>query len=564
MKRNKKGFTLIELLAVIVILAIIALIAVPVIMNILNKSNRSSFRDTAYGIINAGELYYAEQQLDLNGMSENKTFDLQADVNTEGGIQLKGEIPSGKVSVTTEGKVAISIHNGRYYAKKDYDESEVEVYEIMYYSTLNGAVDDINNGKIGEHADATKETAVAGIYTGAAGNVSVVLLQDTTIDTRAKLSTDVTINLGGNILTSTDKVVVDTINGDEINVVIDGRLEGSSIRVSDKNRLAKAVQIQGKSNVTINGGTYICEVEDYETVCISAYHTSILTINDAIVKTEGIITNASAENRVIRAISIDTGVTAKITNSSINAISNNAKVQGLLNQSGATITIIDSNINASSTNGAAYGVNNNGTATISNSNIKSLSNYTVDNGKHIGYSTGVDNAGILTINNSYVMGLYSGIENRGEIYINGGIYEGYGQGGIYFGGTDKTSYVRNAIIRECDMPEGYNVASVLDNNVGFRVGTEANKINVYMDNNEIYGSVQPIILDGASAENGNNLFISNSNIYTNGKIIINNAAHKLHIGSGNNFTADNTTLPSAVVDDDGKVYTQENIETSNN
>jgi len=71
-------------------------------------------------------------------------------------------------------------------------------------------------------------------------------------------------------------------------------------------------------------------------------------------------------------------------------------------------------------------------------------------------------------------------------------------------------------------------------------------------------------LDGASAENGNNLFISNSNIYTNGKIIINNAAHKLHIGSGNNFTADNTTLPSAVVDDDGKVYTQENIETSNN
>ena len=58
MKQNKKGFTLIELLAVIVILAIIALIAVPVIMNIINKSNKSAFKDTAYGVISAGELYF--------------------------------------------------------------------------------------------------------------------------------------------------------------------------------------------------------------------------------------------------------------------------------------------------------------------------------------------------------------------------------------------------------------------------------------------------------------------------------------------------------------------------
>ena len=56
---NKKAFTLIELLAVIVILAIIALIAVPVIMNIINKANKSAFKDTAYGVIQAGELYFA-------------------------------------------------------------------------------------------------------------------------------------------------------------------------------------------------------------------------------------------------------------------------------------------------------------------------------------------------------------------------------------------------------------------------------------------------------------------------------------------------------------------------
>ena len=58
MKKNKKGFTLIELLAVIVILAIIALIAVPVILNIIDKANKSAFKDTAYGIISAGEYHW--------------------------------------------------------------------------------------------------------------------------------------------------------------------------------------------------------------------------------------------------------------------------------------------------------------------------------------------------------------------------------------------------------------------------------------------------------------------------------------------------------------------------
>ncbi|MEG2847894.1 MAG: prepilin-type N-terminal cleavage/methylation domain-containing protein, partial [Bacilli bacterium] len=57
---NYKGFTLIELLAVIVILAIIALIAVPFIMNIIDKAKKSAFEDSAYGILKASELYYAD------------------------------------------------------------------------------------------------------------------------------------------------------------------------------------------------------------------------------------------------------------------------------------------------------------------------------------------------------------------------------------------------------------------------------------------------------------------------------------------------------------------------
>ena len=62
MKKNK-GFTLIELLAVIIILSIVALIIVPVIMNIIEKANRSAFKDSAYGVIKAAELYYTNKLL---------------------------------------------------------------------------------------------------------------------------------------------------------------------------------------------------------------------------------------------------------------------------------------------------------------------------------------------------------------------------------------------------------------------------------------------------------------------------------------------------------------------
>ena len=131
MKRNKKGFTLIELLAVIVILAVIALIAVPVVMNIVNKANKSAFKDTAYGIISAGELYFAEQQLKVDGMSGEKTFDLSKDVNTEDGLQIKGEVPNGTLKVNEKGETALAITNGRYCITKKYSDKDITVTEDL-------------------------------------------------------------------------------------------------------------------------------------------------------------------------------------------------------------------------------------------------------------------------------------------------------------------------------------------------------------------------------------------------------------------------------------------------
>ena len=133
MKKRTKGFTLIELLAVIVILAIIAIIAVPVIMNIISKANKSAFKDTAYGVIQAGELYYAEQLLEPNGMTSDVTITLP-DATKK--LQIKGEVPDGSILITTEGKVAIAVHNNRYCVTKGLEDDKVTMTEDIANCTL--------------------------------------------------------------------------------------------------------------------------------------------------------------------------------------------------------------------------------------------------------------------------------------------------------------------------------------------------------------------------------------------------------------------------------------------
>ena len=86
--KNKKGFTLIELLAVIIILVIIALITIPIIMNIIERANKSAFKDSAYGVIKAGELHYADKLIEPSVMTSDKTFTFPYDK----GLYIKGSI----------------------------------------------------------------------------------------------------------------------------------------------------------------------------------------------------------------------------------------------------------------------------------------------------------------------------------------------------------------------------------------------------------------------------------------------------------------------------------------
>jgi prepilin-type N-terminal cleavage/methylation domain-containing protein len=128
--KNNSAFTLIELLAVIVILAIIALIATPLILDVISEARKGAFQNSAYGIVEAGEMGFAKDM--LKGTEGEVTFTYTDGVEQSSvlGKQLdyKGTKPrSGTVVVNSSGQVAIAIHDGTYCAEKTYEENVVSI-----------------------------------------------------------------------------------------------------------------------------------------------------------------------------------------------------------------------------------------------------------------------------------------------------------------------------------------------------------------------------------------------------------------------------------------------------
>ena len=125
---KKKGFTLIELLAVIVVLAIIAVIAIPIITNVIEKARSSALKDSAYGLIEAANLYYATSITKGEDFDET-TFNLVDGKLKSGSKELsyKGQSFKGSsyVAINEVGSVKLMITDGKYYASKEYDEVNI-------------------------------------------------------------------------------------------------------------------------------------------------------------------------------------------------------------------------------------------------------------------------------------------------------------------------------------------------------------------------------------------------------------------------------------------------------
>lgn len=195
---------------------------------------------------------------------------------------------------------------------------------------------------------------------------------------------------------------------------------------------------------------------------------------------------------------------------------------------------------------APYGLDvnalqNRGSTVASASEFRALSNYTAKNNTYASHSRGVLNSGALTLYDCSVLGTHAGLVSNGSLRIDGGCYEGYGHGGIYFSGTNTRAYVRNATIRQCAMPDGYYDDGIAGcNDAGFYIGSSGQNGNhAYLDSCTIYGRLQSFVVRGSSGEKDNRVFISHSTINTAARIRV-DAGNTLVIGTGNNFTAGNT------------------------
>lgn len=153
MRKKQFGFTLVELLAVIVILAVIALIATPMILRLIDEAQQDALKDSAYGIIEAGNLFYANNSLSL---AEEKQDRINFEIinnrfvnvkNAEQELTFKGKVPeSGKLQINMNGGTAISICNGKYCACKSTIDTRVTIQK-------EDCDIDVTTGEIGTKKD---------------------------------------------------------------------------------------------------------------------------------------------------------------------------------------------------------------------------------------------------------------------------------------------------------------------------------------------------------------------------------------------------------------------------
>ena len=414
-----------------------------------------------------------------------------------------------------------------------------EKYDLQYYSALHLAVTDINNDAIGENADVPKEEAVAAAYIDEEGNANAVLLKDSTESTKTAPSVDMTINLGGNTLFLAKGVGIDLISG---NVTIDGRIKGSVISVAPTASNTNTIQARS-GHLTILGGTYSAKtVDNYS--CRVLMNATNVTFKDATII-------ANAELAAASGINSQSG-NVEVINCDIKSYSSSEYAYGIANNGNGSVSVSDCDINAESAY-KSVGIRNTGSLSVSNSEVIATSPYLGTNEEgYTNTSIGISNVnGSAEIYNCHVKGAHSAVNTENtNIYVDGGVYEGYGHGGFYLTGDgNTTAHIKNATLIDCDWYGPYESNDWMTNNAGIYVGGSdsddgsgdmtSHNFTLYMDNCNIIADRQAIVLRGTAGESGHKVYASNTTISDGSYIRIDSLTHTLYVGQGCNFTADN-------------------------
>lgn len=378
----------------------------------------------------------------------------------------------------------------------------------IYYNDINVALSDVKNGCIGKHANLSSSQNVVKILKQNK-HLDITLLQNIIIEQPLEII-DVYFDLNGHSIT----VKSDTglIIGGKTEII--GNLEGSAI-LSDRDNVT-LISIRRAATCKIYGGNFSVSANDGRLCGIHVYGN--LELYDT-----SILINGNPTDQT------------------------NHSVYGIYGNLFSKVKIENSRIEAYTQDGNAFAFFNGDSAEVKDSTLTGFSNYMSNESAFTQYSVGCYNNGTLALTNCNVSGIHSGVDSCGSLIVNGGTYSGFGHGGIYFAGSNQTSYVVNATLQEIVMPDGYTSHGPNSTHGGCYIGggNKNDNLIVYMNNCKILATKHAIVLRGTSHEKNNQVYVSNTTIDVL-SVRIDNDTHKLHIGMGCNFGQEHTTIPDVV------------------
>ena len=428
-------------------------------------------------------------------------------------------------SLATTGDVSITVKATVYASQIDHShiDSLEKKYDLTYVSNFSEANSIISNNQYGnEYSTTYQDTANLAVYLDDNNVPNVVLVKDYNINDTFMISSDMILDLSGKTLICKEQIVI--TNG--CNVIIKGVINKSSILFNNM-IYSNSINVINNSSLIIEGGNY-----DFD------FYDPNLEINPSI------------------AISVDSTSRLHINGANINSGNSAGFSNSLYVDNGGELFIEDSTIKNNYGGNAIYNV---GTVNINNSNIESISDFQSDssNTSFTYKSIGINNLGEVTIKNSYAYGSHSGIYSTGTLLVDGGTYEGYAFGGIYYRGSNTTNYLKNATVKYSIVKDGSDLGTGGSNNTALYVGGgSGNKI--YIDKCTLDAPFYPVNIKSNNDENNNAVYISNTNALGFSKYFRNDGStNKIYIGVNNNFDIINTYLESGSVktnDDYGEIF----------
>lgn len=373
----------------------------------------------------------------------------------------------------------------------------VSAYKAAFYTSLPGAVADLNAGTIGTNADATADDAVCALYTDFDGNTCLTLLKDIDLNENVTILETVVLKVNGYTINYTgDHVISLDVNS----CVFDFRVDGSRLvkNVDDVTSSAAMVRIRGEECKLLKCSISYVAASAAKAVCAiaSSAQSSVIDGCNVYVTVESnnqqtyalqISGYATVVNSSITANGAD-GITYAIylSNKSTGCHLNGCQLIANANQSayvfsslaplGTDVLMENCEIKSENavnavrvagelpvviqnckieTGSPAYSCQ--GVFVKSGATVRLVNTEIFVDGIHggdetgvlPGQSIGVLNGGSAFIDNCNIYATHSGIQcsENSTTVINGGLYEGVGHGGIYFAHVDGNFYGRNATFR---------------------------------------------------------------------------------------------------------------------